>query len=192
MYPEPVRQFSDWFEQARSEEPSDHDAVSLASVNPDGRPSIRMVLMRAYDERGFVFYTNLASSKAQDFSANRFAAMCFHWKSTARQVRIEGAVEPVSISEADDYFNGRPAESQIGAWASKQSQILDCRETLESRFAEFEQKFSTGAIPRPDFWSGFRLVPDTFEFWDKRAFRLHDRTLYTHNTKGWTTRKLYP
>ena len=192
MYPEPVQQFSVWFEQARRNEPSDHDAVSLASVNPDGRPSIRMVLMRAYDERGFVFYTNLASSKAQDFLANRFAAMCFHWKSTARQVRIEGAVEPVSTSEADDYFNGRPAESQIGAWASKQSQILDCRETLENRFGEFEQKFPTGAIPRPDFWSGFRLVPDTFEFWDKRAFRLHDRTLYTQNEQGWTTRKLYP
>ena len=192
MASDPFEEFQVWFEQARHREPSDHDAASVASVSATGRPSNRMVLMRTYDARGFVFYTNFDSRKAQDFATNPVAAMCFHWKSTARQIRIEGSIEIVDEAEADAYFASRPEESQIGAWASTQSQLLESRRTLERRFAEFSEKFAGAKIPRPDFWSGYRLVPDSFEFWDKRPFRLHDRSLYTREDSAWTVVKLYP
>lgn len=192
MAADPFEEFQVWFEQARNSEPSDHDAVAVASVSAAGRPSNRMVLMRTYDARGFVFYTSLDSHKAQDFAINPFAAMCFHWKSTARQIRIEGSIEIVDDAEADAYFASRPEESQIGAWASSQSQPLAKRSTLERRFAEFAEKFAGAKIPRPDFWSGYRLVPESFEFWDKRPFRLHERTLYTREDSAWTAIKLYP
>jgi pyridoxamine 5'-phosphate oxidase len=189
---DPFEEFGIWFEQARAKEPADHDAVALASATPDGRPSVRMVLMRAYDERGFVFYTNLESPKSHEMRANPVAAMCFHWKSTARQIRIEGTVSQVDDREADTYFESRPRESQIGAWASKQSQTLDGRLVLERRVAKYAARFAIGKVPRPEFWSGYRLAADRFEFWDKRPFRLHERTLYTREGNAWTSVKLYP
>lgn len=192
MNKDPFEAFTGWFEQARVEEPGDHDAVALASASPDGRPSIRMVLMRGYDSRGFVFYTNLESRKSRELTMNPVAAMCFHWKSTERQIRIEGPIELVSEAEADAYFAGRPRESQIGAWASKQSQVLEGRLKLERRVAKYAARFGVGKVPRPEFWSGFRLVPERFEFWDKRPFRLHERTLYTYDSSGWASQKLYP
>ena len=189
---DPFAEFALWFDQAAVNEPADHDAVAVASVSADGRPSIRMVLMRDYDQRGFVFYTNLDSRKTHELTANPFAAMCFYWKSTDRQIRIEGRVSLVDASEADAYFASRPYESQIGAWGSKQSQILDQRATLEDRIAKYEKRFSPGQVPRPAFWSGYRLVPDNFEFWDRRPFRLHDRTLYSRDGDRWSSVKLYP
>lgn len=151
-----------------------------------------MVLMRGYDQRGFVFYTNLDSRKTREMAENPYAAMCFYWKSTDRQIRIEGAVSLIDDDEADAYFASRPYESQIGAWGSKQSQILDQRSTLEDRVAKYEKRYPSGQVPRPDFWSGYRLVPDQFEFWDRRPFRLHDRTLYSRDSDGWSSVKLYP
>ena len=192
MDTDPFDKFSTWFEQAKSNELSDFDAVSVASVDHTGRPTIRMVLMRAYDRRGFVFYTNLNSRKAENFKQNPAAAMCFHWKSTARQVRIEGTVAIVDDENADAYFSARPRESQVGAWASKQSEILEDRGVLESRYSEIDERYAYEEIPRPPFWSGYRLEPDHFEFWDKRPFRLHDRTAYTLAKDRWVVTKLHP
>ena len=192
MDADPFAQFSVWFDQAKNSEPSDHDAVSVASVDGSGRPTIRMVLMREFDNRGFVFYTNLKSRKVDNFSQNPAAAMCFHWKSTARQIRIEGLVEIVNDRNADQYFASRPRESQIGAWASKQSQLLENREILEARYLEFDNRYANEPIPRPPFWSGYRLIPDHFEFWDKRPFRLHDRSVYSHDDDRWMLTKLQP
>ncbi len=188
----PFEEFGVWFEQARANEPADFDAVALASATPDGRPSVRMVLMRNYDERGFVFYTNLESRKSHELRNNPYAAMCFHWKSTERQIRIEGTVEQVDEVEADIYFDSRPRESQIAAWASKQSEKLEGRAQLERRVAKFVTRFGVGVIRRPDFWSGYRLTPDLFEFWDKRPDRLHERTLYTRGRDAWSEMKLFP
>ncbi|TDJ64994.1 MAG: pyridoxamine 5'-phosphate oxidase [Proteobacteria bacterium] len=188
----PFEEFGVWFEQARANEPADFDAVALASATPDGRPSVRMVLMRNYDERGFVFYTNLESRKSHEMRNNPYAAMCFHWKSTERQIRIEGMVEQVDEVEADIYFDSRPRESQIAAWASKQSEKLEGRAQLERRVAKFVTRFGVGVIRRPDFWSGYRLTPDLFEFWDKRPDRLHERTLYTRGRDAWSEMKLFP
>jgi len=188
----PFEEFGVWFEQARANEPADFDAVALASATPDGRPSVRMVLMRNYDERGFVFYTNLESRKSHEMRNNPYAAMCFHWKSTERQIRIEGMVEQVDEVEADIYFDSRPRESQIAAWASKQSEKLEGRAQLERRVAKFVNRFGVGVIRRPDFWSGYRLTPDLFEFWDKRPDRLHERTLYTRGRDAWSEMKLFP
>jgi pyridoxamine 5'-phosphate oxidase len=192
MDTDPFNKFSTWFEQAKSNEPSDFDAVSVASVDHTGRPAIRTVLMRAYDRRGFVFYTNLNSRKAENFKQNPAAAMCFHWKSTARQVRIEGTVAIVDDENADAYFSARQRESQVGAWASKQSEILEDRAVLESRYSEIDERYANEEIPRPPFWSGYRLEPDHFEFWDKRPFRLHDRTAYTLAKDRWVVTKLHP
>ena len=192
MSADPFDEFTLWFDQARASEPSDFDAVALATARSDGRPSVRMVLMRSYDRRGFSFYTNLDSRKTHEMADNSFAAMCFHWKSTNRQIRIEGSVSLVDDIEADAYFASRPYESQIGAWASKQSQVLDQRSILEARVTKYEQRFLDGQVPRPDFWSGYRLLPDNFEFWDRRPHRLHDRTLYSRDGDGWRYVKLYP
>ena len=192
MHKDPIVQFKAWYEDAKAKEPSDPDAVALASAGADGRPSVRMILMRGLDERGFLFYTNLTSNKALAMRDNPYASMCFHWKSLARQVRIDGAVELLSDAEADAYFASRPRESQVGAWASKQSQPLEGRFELEARFAKYLAKFGIGKVPRPDFWSGYRLVADEIEFWDKRPYRLHDRTLYRRTADGWEMSKLYP
>jgi pyridoxamine 5'-phosphate oxidase len=189
---DPFELFAHWFAQAREHEPADADAVAVATVDARGRPSLRMVLMRAYDERGFVFYTNQVSRKVQDLNANSYCALCFHWKSTERQIRIEGSAEQVSDAEADAYFATRPRESQIGAWASKQSQILESRAVLEQRVVRYTRQFADTVIPRPEFWTGYRLVPEKFEFWDKRPFRLHDRMSYSRTGDNWHMQRLYP
>jgi pyridoxamine 5'-phosphate oxidase len=189
---DPLDLFSRWMGEAEQTEPSDPNAMVLATVAADGRPSARVVLLKGADEEGFVFYTNLGSRKVSDLNENANVALCFHWKSLRKQVRIEGAVSPVSDDEADAYFASRPRESRIGAWASKQSQPLEGRFELEAQIAKFGAKFNVGAIPRPEFWSGFRLVPERIEFWQDKPFRLHDRLVFHRDGDGWTTEKLYP
>jgi pyridoxamine 5'-phosphate oxidase len=188
----PIKLFHAWFADAIQAEPSDPNAVALATANASGRPSVRMVLLKDVDVRGFVFYTNLDSRKGRELRENPRAALCFHWKSLDRQVRVEGRIEPVEDTEADAYFASRDRASRIGAWASLQSQPLESRFALERRVAEFTAKFHVGTVPRPPYWSGFRLVPDAIEFWQERPFRLHDRTLYHRDGDAWTARKLYP
>ncbi|MSR15676.1 MAG: pyridoxamine 5'-phosphate oxidase [Gammaproteobacteria bacterium] len=188
---DPFARFAAWLADAERSEPNNPSAMSLASVDPDGRPSLRMVLLRGCD-RGFVFYTNLESRKGHELAANPYAALCFHWKSLGRQVRIEGRIEQVEAAEADAYFASRPREAQIGAWASAQSQSLESTALLEQRVADFTAQFGEKPVPRPPFWSGYRLVPAQFEFWEERPFRLHDRTLFKRKDTQWTVSKLYP
>ena len=188
----PHELFSEWFEAAKTSESELPNAVALATADARGAPSVRMVLLKGHDERGFVFYTNLESRKGHQIRENPQGALCFHWKSLARQVRIEGALEPVSDSEADAYFSSRDRGSRIGAWASKQSQPLEGRFALEARVAKYTAKFNVGEIPRPEFWSGFRIVPDRIEFWDDGTFRLHERLEYLRDGSGWTNRQLFP
>ncbi|MEX2201403.1 MAG: pyridoxamine 5'-phosphate oxidase [Dongiaceae bacterium] len=189
---EPFERFQAWFDAAAKTEPADPNAMALASVAADGRPSVRMVLLKDATPAGFTFYTNLGSRKAGELLANPVAALCFHWKSQKRQVRVEGRIERVSDATADGYFATRHRTSQIGAWASKQSQPLEGRFALERRVAEFTAKFGLGNIPRPEFWSGFLLVPDCIEFWEDRTFRLHDRLVFRRDGEGWSTGHLYP
>lgn len=184
--------FDDWYAEAQAGEPNDPNAVALATVDADGRPSVRMVLLKGHDARGFVFYTNRESRKAAALAANAQAALLFHWKSLRRQIRIEGAVETVSDAESDAYFASRSRDSQLGAWASDQSRPLDTRETFEARFAEMQARFEGGAVPRPPHWGGYRVVPDTIEFWQDRAHRLHERRLFTRGADGWREGLLYP
>ena len=189
---EPIKQIIDWLGAAEKKEPSDPGAMSIATVGANGRPSLRMVLLRGIDERGLVFYTNLASGKAVEIRTNPWVALCLHWKSTDRQVRVEGRAELVSEAEADAYFASRDRESQIGAWASKQSQPLVGRFKLERRVARFAARYAISSVPRPDFWSGYRVVPERVEFWEKRPFRLHERTLYEREGDAWAVSRLYP
>lgn len=189
---DPIVRFSDWLRDAERAEPDNPTAVALATVDADGRPSVRMVLMRGFDARGFVFYTNLESRKGKALRQHPAAALCFHWKSLQRQVRVEGPVERVGDEEANAYFASRPKDSQIGAWASKQSAELEGRFELEMRVAKYAALYAIGKIPRPPFWSGYRVLPETIEFWEDRPFRLHDRTLYTRDGDAWRQRKLYP
>jgi pyridoxamine 5'-phosphate oxidase len=191
-YQEPFETFNRWYTEARASEPRDANAMTLATAGREGRPSARMVLLKGADERGFVFYTNLTSRKGAELAVNPQAALCFHWKSLGRQVRVEGAVERVGDAEADAYFASRPRDSQIGAWASDQSQLLDDRADLERRVAEAAARFGEGPIPRPPHWSGFRVVPDLFEFWQDKPFRLHDRIFYRRKGPGWDTGRLFP
>jgi len=191
---DPIARFEAWMAEAAASEPNDPNAMCLATATPDGRPSARMVLLKGVDARGFVFYTNLESRKGAELSANPYAALCFHWKTLTRSVRIEGRVEPVSAEEADAYFASRPRGSRIGAWASKQSRPLESRLALEKRVAEFGLKFAVGEIPRPPFWSGFRLVPVRIEFWRDMPFRLHERLVFLREGPDapWRTEMLYP
>jgi pyridoxamine 5'-phosphate oxidase len=189
---EPYRLFDAWFKEAEAKEPNDANAMGLATVGPDGMPSLRMVLLKGVDSSGFVFYTNYESRKGEQLLAHPKAALCFHWKSLRRSVRVEGDIEPTTAAESDAYFASRPRSSQIGAWASDQSRPLESRYALEGRIAKFTAKFGLGLIPRPPHWAGFRLKPRRIEFWEDRPFRLHDRTVYLADGAGWTTTKLYP
>jgi pyridoxamine 5'-phosphate oxidase len=188
---EPFAPFGRWFAEAERAEEDAH-SMTLATATPDGSPSARVVLLRGLDARGFVFYTNLESRKSLELFENPRAALCFHWKSLERQVRIEGVTHELAAEEADAYFATRPRDSQIGAWASEQSRPLASRAQLEARFAEFERRFGGAPIARPDSWSGFRLVPERVEFWQERPSRLHDRLLFTRAGPGWQRQRLYP
>jgi len=188
----PIDLFRDWMSEAEKQEPRDPTAMTLATATPDGRPSARMMLLKGADDAGFTFYTNLGSRKAAELAANPHAALCFHWKSMNRQVRVEGAVEAVSDQEAEAYFATRPRMSQIGAWASKQTQPLESRFELEKRMAAFTAKFNVSEVPRPEFWSGFRLVPVRIEFWEEQPFRLHDRVIFRLEDGEWNAQRLYP
>ena len=190
--PDPFTLFNEWFALAHSNEPSDVDAASIATVGADGQPSIRIVLIREIDREGFKFYTNLGSRKAEDIAQNPRMALCFHWKSIAKQVRVEGQAKLVVDDVADEYFAGRPRESQIGAWASRQSEVLASRAVLEAKFREFEDAYAGRDVPRPPFWSGYLLTPHVFEFWDKREHRLHDRQRFERQADGWRRDLLYP
>jgi pyridoxamine 5'-phosphate oxidase len=190
---EPFRLFGAWFEDASKSEINDPNGVALATVDPEGMPDVRMVLLKGFDEQGFVFYTNFESAKGRQILATRKAAMCFHWKSLRRQVRIRGPVEMVSEAEADAYFATRARGSRIGAWASKQSRPLESRFALEKAVAEYTARHMIGDIPRPSYWSGFRIMPQTIEFWHDRPFRLHDRVMFSRNEAGgWDKTRLYP
>jgi pyridoxamine 5'-phosphate oxidase len=189
---DPIKLFQEWFAAARAAEPDDPTAMALATADAAGRPSVRMVLLKAADERGFVFYTNLTSPKSDDLRANPRAALCLHWAKLERQVRIDGRVEPVSDAEADAYFASRPRLSQLGAWASKQSKPMKGRFELEQAVAATAVRFNIGTVPRPPFWSGFRVVPERIEFWHQRPFRHHDRQLFVREGDGWREQWLFP
>ena len=189
---DPFALFDAWFADATAHEPEDPNAVCLATVDESGQPSARMVLMKAHDRRGFVFYTNLESRKGQALAARPTVALLFHWKSLRRQVRIEGPVTQVSPEEADAYYASRDRVSRLGAHASNQSRPLPDRAALEQRVAEAEARYPTNDIPRPDHWSGFRVEPLKIEFWHDRAHRLHDRVLFERQPEGWRASRLYP
>jgi pyridoxamine 5'-phosphate oxidase len=192
MSEDPHALFELWLAEARQTEPNDPVAMTLATADAAGRASARMVLMKGHDARGFVFYTNLDSRKGGDLAANPYAALLFHWKSLRRQVRIEGAAEPVSAEEADGYFATRSRDSRLGAWASDQSRPLDARATFEQRYEAMRARFEGGEVPRPPRWSGWRIVPERIEFWSDRAHRLHERRLFTRAGKSWSEGLLYP
>ena len=189
---DPFDLFDAWLAEAGATEPNDPNAMTLATATPDGRPSARMVLLKSADRDGFVFYTNTHSRKGAELAANQAVAMLFHWKTLTRQVRIEGRAMPVPAAEADAYFASRARVSRLGAWASDQSSPLPDRALLELRVAALEMRFPGEDIPRPPHWSGFRVRPDSFEFWQDMPFRLHDRTTYTRDDDGWRSAKLYP
>ncbi len=192
MPTDPHHLFQEWLALAKESEPNDPNAMALATADAAGRPSVRMVLLKGQDERGFVFYTNQDSRKGGDLARNPRAALLFHWKSLRRQVRIEGTVAPVGGDEADAYFATRSRDSQLGAWASDQSRPLDRRDTFEARYEEMRRRFEGQPVPRPPRWSGFRVVPERIEFWTDRAHRLHERRLFTRGPGGWTEGLLYP
>jgi pyridoxamine 5'-phosphate oxidase len=191
---EPLRLFAAWFEDACKAEPADPNAMSVATVDASGMPNVRLILLKGFDERGFVFYTNEDSRKGHELGANSRAALAFHWKSLKRQVRIRGTVEKVSDEEADAYYASRARMSQIGAWASKQSSPLESRLAFEKAVAYYTAKFGTGRVPRPPFWVGYRVVPLVIEFWQDRAYRLHDRIEFHRPAANspWTKTRLYP
>ncbi len=189
---DPIGFFRLWFKQAEDSGILLPESMCLATATADGKPSARMVLLKDVDETGFVFYTNYASRKARELDANPRASLVFHWASLQRQVRVEGTVTRVSAQESDAYFASRPRGSQIGAWASKQSAGLDTRETLVQRVAAMEQRFHGKPVPRPEFWGGYRVAPETVEFWQGRASRLHDRLLYRREGGNWAVQRIYP
>jgi pyridoxamine 5'-phosphate oxidase len=189
---DPYAMFDAWFADARAGEPNDPNAMTLATCTADGTPSARIVLLKGVDPRGLVFYTNKQSRKGGELGANPRAALLFHWKTLQRQVRVEGPIEDVTDAEADAYYASRARISRLGAWASDQSRPLPARGVLEARVAEMEARFPGEAIPRPPHWSGYRVLPTRFEFWQDMPFRLHDRTIFTRAGTGWETSKLFP
>ncbi|MGF9693142.1 pyridoxamine 5'-phosphate oxidase [Rhizobium sp. 0TCS1.26] len=189
---EPFALFGEWLKEAEGSEINDPNAVALATVDSDGLPNVRMVLLKGFDTRGFVFYTNFESRKGQEILGQKKAAMCFHWKSLRRQVRVRGPVTVVSDEEADAYYASRARGSRIGAWASKQSRPLEGRFALEKAVAEVTARYAIGEIPRPPFWSGFRIEPESIEFWHDRQFRLHDRVEFRRDGEGWSKIRMYP
>lgn len=189
---EPFSLFGEWLGEAFKSEPADGNAMTLATVDADGLPDARMVLLKGFDTDGFVFYSHINSAKGRELTANPKAALVFHWKSLRRQVRVRGAVVPVTPQEADAYFATRARPAQIGAWASDQSQPLPDRLALEKRIAEMGLKFGIGKVARPPHWSGFRVIPEAIEFWRDRPFRLHERLVFERAEEGWTTQRLYP
>ena len=190
---DPIALFEHWLAEAAASEPNDPNATALATVDPSGMPDVRMVLLKGFDRQGFVFYTNLESRKGQQLAAVPSAALCFHWKSLRRQVRLRGHVAPVSAAEADDYFLQRPRLSRVGAWASSQSRPLESRQMLQERVDRYTEQFGEDLIPRPPHWSGFRIAPVEIEFWRDGPFRLHDRLRFTRTEEGaWSTVRLYP
>ena len=189
---DPLALFDKWLAEAGASEPNDPEAMTLATATRDGRPSARIVLLKGHGPDGFVFYTNQQSRKADELAANPNAALLFHWKSLRRQVRIEGAVSPVSDAEGDAYFASRARDSQLGAWASDQSRPLDNRATFEQRFEDMKRRYEGSEVPRPPHWGGYRLNPEAMEFWTDRPHRLHERRLFTRTPDGWTEGLLYP
>jgi len=191
---EPLELFAAWLKDATASEPRDPTAMTLATVDADGAPNARMVLLKGVDDRGFVFYTNIDSQKGRELDAHPQAALVFHWKSINRQVRVRGSVERVTDAEADAYFATRPKQAQIGAWASKQSQPLESRLAFEKQIALYAVKYAIGAVPRPQNWSGYRMLPATIEFWADRPFRLHDRVEFKRDALDapWQKQRLYP
>jgi pyridoxamine 5'-phosphate oxidase len=191
---DPLALFAEWLADAEAAEPNDHNAMALATVDAEGLPNVRMVLLKGFDARGFVFYTNFESQKGREILLQMKAALCFHWKSLLRQVRVRGPVETVSEAEADAYFASRPRDSRIGAWASQQSRPLESRFALEAAVARYVAKYPLGEVPRPPYWSGFRLRPVAIEFWHQRPFRLHDRVVFRRDEPEgkWSKTRLYP
>jgi pyridoxamine 5'-phosphate oxidase len=189
---EPWRLFETWMEEAKRSEPNDANAMALATVDPDGLPNVRMVLLKGVDEGGFVFYTNTQSNKGRELLATPKAAIVLHWKSLRRQIRARGPVTIVSDAEADAYFQSRPRDSRIGAWASQQSRPLESRFALEKAVAVNTARYAIGEVPRPPHWTGFRIAPVSMEFWQDRPFRLHDRVVFHRDGESWRKERLYP
>ena len=190
--PDPITQFHEWFRLAQDNEINDPNAMALATIGTDGWPQVRIVLLKSYDTNGFCFFTNSNSAKGAALAANPRAALCFHWKTLQRQIRITGPVEKLSATEDDDYFVRRYRISQLGAWASLQSQPLDSMATLETRLGEITQRYENSEVPRPPHWGGYRIVPQAMEFWAERPHRLHERMIYHRVGDDWRQERLYP